>query len=557
MLEVVITEKGGSQRRVEFDKNEITIGRVQGNDIILPKGNVSKRHSRIVLKDDRFIVVDLKSTNGTYVNGRKITSPLVIKPGDKIYIGDFILTIDGEGAAEPAQAPESARVPVPVPEPPTRPVPSSVPPPLPGTGPTEQIQRHSIPHPQVVHEEPTVQRAPAARRTDPHALRPDLDTTLTLLMKRIARVFDAHDPDPRGLYDEARRASAKAAIEAAVAELEADGLLDDSVDLAWLANAALREAVGLGDLEPLMANESVREIIVEGPRQFLADLGAGLQAVDGRFSSSAAALTVARRLVGQAGGQLDPSVPIYEATLPHGPHVTVIQPPIAVRGPLIEIRRMASGLSIDDLVQLGSLTEEMRQLLGRAVTTHRHIAVVGPSGSGVTTLLGALASMVPAGERILTVEAVPDLSIDHDHVVALTSGGSGQITLRELVQRATLLRGDRLIVDDLRGAEVLDALAALAARQAGGLLGVHASIEGGSVEALSTLARLERDIPDSTLHALLGRGAQVLVQLARTGDGRRRVRAISEVVVGAGVAQARDLYVYDGAFKATGHKPRL
>src|SRR5262245_22483404 len=99
MFSVVITEKGGAQRRMEFDKNEVTIGRVQVNDIILPKGNVSKRHSRIVLKDSRFIVVDLKSTNGTYVNGRKITSPLVVKPGDKIYIGDFILTLEDQAGA--------------------------------------------------------------------------------------------------------------------------------------------------------------------------------------------------------------------------------------------------------------------------------------------------------------------------------------------------------------------------------------------------------------------------------------------------------------------------
>ncbi|MFT5358717.1 MAG: pilus assembly protein CpaF, partial [Polyangiales bacterium] len=109
MFAVVITEKSGGQRRMEFDKNEVTIGRVQGNDIILPKGNVSKRHSRIVLKDNRFIVVDLKSTNGTYVNGRKITSPLVVKPGDKVYIGDFIMNVEelAAVASPPADAPGS------------------------------------------------------------------------------------------------------------------------------------------------------------------------------------------------------------------------------------------------------------------------------------------------------------------------------------------------------------------------------------------------------------------------------------------------------------------
>ncbi|MEO0322522.1 MAG: FHA domain-containing protein, partial [Myxococcota bacterium] len=126
MFAVVITEKGGAQRRVEFDKSEVTIGRVQGNDVILPKGNVSKRHSRIVLKDGRFIVVDLKSTNGTYVNGRKITSPLVVKPGDKVYIGDFILTVEegplADGSSPPV--PEPARLPAPAPAPRPAPAPS-------------------------------------------------------------------------------------------------------------------------------------------------------------------------------------------------------------------------------------------------------------------------------------------------------------------------------------------------------------------------------------------------------------------------------------------------
>ena len=115
MFSITVTEKGGEQRRLDFDKPEITIGRVQGNDVILPKGNVSKRHARIVLKDGKFIIVDLKSTNGTYVNGRKITSPLVVKHSDKIYIGDFIVGVDeaasadGDNASEPTNAPPSER----------------------------------------------------------------------------------------------------------------------------------------------------------------------------------------------------------------------------------------------------------------------------------------------------------------------------------------------------------------------------------------------------------------------------------------------------------------
>src|SRR5262245_22766381 len=127
MFSITVTEKGGDQKRLDFDKPEITIGRVQGNDIILPKGNVSKRHSRIVLKDGKFIIVDLKSTNGTYVNGRKITSPLVIKDSDKIYIGDFIITVEepnGASAHLGASAPGASAPPLPPPG-------ASAPPPLP------------------------------------------------------------------------------------------------------------------------------------------------------------------------------------------------------------------------------------------------------------------------------------------------------------------------------------------------------------------------------------------------------------------------------------------
>src|SRR6202007_376527 len=113
MFAILINEKGGEQKRLDFDKPEITIGRVQGNDIILPKGNVSKRHSRIVLKDGKFIIVDLKSTNGTYVNGRKITSPLVVKDSDKIYIGDFIVGVDEAASAEPDSASEPTTAPPP------------------------------------------------------------------------------------------------------------------------------------------------------------------------------------------------------------------------------------------------------------------------------------------------------------------------------------------------------------------------------------------------------------------------------------------------------------
>src|SRR5437867_3495561 len=169
MFTVIITEKGGDQRRLDFDKPEVTIGRVQGNDIILPKGNISKRHSRIVLKDGRFVIVDLKSTNGTYVNGRRITSPLVIKGGDKVYIGDFILTIEEGGAviapsdgAGAAEAPRPASVAAATSNDRGSAVRPSVPPPVPAAAPAREPVK-----PFALDEEP-----PEAPRQRPPSNRP-------------------------------------------------------------------------------------------------------------------------------------------------------------------------------------------------------------------------------------------------------------------------------------------------------------------------------------------------------------------------------------------------
>jgi len=172
MFTIIVTEKGGDQRRHEFDKNEVTIGRVQGNDIILPKGNVSKRHARIVLKDGKFIIVDLKSTNGTYVNGRKITSPLVVKENDKIYIGDFILGVDESGAAAAAE-PEAPMVAEPEPEP--APAPPSPPsPPAPVAAPPSPAPAPPAPAPPAPSPPPPTRTAPPRRPPPPTSAPPPL-----------------------------------------------------------------------------------------------------------------------------------------------------------------------------------------------------------------------------------------------------------------------------------------------------------------------------------------------------------------------------------------------
>ncbi len=647
MFTVVITEKGGAQRRTEFDKNEVTIGRVQGNDIILPKGNVSKRHSRIVLKDNRFIVVDLKSTNGTYVNGRKITSPLVVKTGDKIYIGDFILTIEGAeglgegdeaqpsqrapGSAPPASAPRppapamqadepeptpppsaaerfrleedpsevnqpvrlpprpvvptqqgsppgpapapvpQAAAPAPAPAPPvaTAPVPVPAAPPAPAPLPPRPVIAPApapapVPSPNVSARVMATYPAPAPveaaapinvprAAAPPSVPAPGMDGALRNVMLRMSSSFDIGNSQARALHDQDRWSEAQHAIQNAIESLTSEGVLD-GIDSQRLAEAALREAVGLGALENYLSDDGVREVIVEGPNRIVADFGSGLQEAPGSFSSSDALLTIARRLVAQAGHNLEPNKPILEVTLPYGPRVTVVQPPIAVRGPIIEIRRTATVTSLAQLVQQTVLSQPMADLLGRAVGARRNIVVAGPSGAGVTTVLGALLALTPENDRIVTVEDVPDLAVQRKHVVSLAAGaGSNGVTFRDVVVQAGRMRADWLVVDDVRGPEAQDVLRLLAARRPGNLVGVHAAGSGAALAHLGLLSRLGGPVSDEALQELLAASVHLVVQVDRIEGNHRRIVGITELTSKGRGFESKELFSFNGkGFQSSG-----
>ncbi len=573
MFAVVITEKGGAQRRMEFDKNEVTIGRVQGNDIILPKGNVSKRHSRIVLKDSRFIVVDLKSTNGTYVNGRKITSPLVVKPGDKVYIGDFILTVEDLGAQAEAPPVEDARRgppplrsnPPPAPSAPVPPAaPSAGPPPLGGpSGPPSQPyaappsqasmapasvapsqapmappapqpalapQPAPAPQPQPAPQpakptpavaapvEPATRQAPPGYGPPP-AVAP-APTGLRAVMSALRGAFPALvDADAMGSDDGRRWAEAKAAIARVMGELAGQGAVD--ANDTRLAGAALREAVGLGALEALLGDEDIQEIVVEGPSKVLVDRGQGLVPSEASFSSAAMLTVIARRLV--ARGPTSPEGPVLTGVLPEGGQVTVMLPPVAPGGPVIEVRR-GGGPTIEAFVARGVLSTEGASVLRVAVEEGKTVAVVGPADADVSALVAALAALVDPSDRVVAVSRGATSPIDLPHVVHLCASGLG---LGELALQAARLHADHLFVDGAADGSTFDALAALASHGGGGFLGANvASVQdpGASLVFLATLSGRAAD----TAAQLVARAVQVVVHVVRHTDGPK-VAGVVEV----------------------------
>ena len=446
VFSILITERGGAQRQLDLEAAEVSIGRLEDNDVVLPRSNVSKRHAQLVLKDDRYVLVDLRSTNGTYLNGRRITAPMIVVFGDKIYIGDFILALQDTprrhvvprrrepppthpGAsrcrrpadpAEPvAEAPAASRAPAPARSrrrmrrgpvagrrpgrssprldaaaatatsfalvaPPTTLSSSSLPPsPLPPSSSSaastaaaahsaalrahdeadtaERVKRVTGPAPRVSSVPPRVQDPESGHgpATSPAVLAPSvrLQGALQTLMERLATRMDVTESNERAFPSEHQ-----GTLEALIDELAREGVIGPDLDRRFLTQAALSEAVGLGPLDRLFANRSVREVVVDGPSRILADLGGGLSPVSSFFSSAQAVQVALRRLCARAGTRARQRGPIEELELPDGSQVQVLLPPLSPSGPLISIRcPLRAATSADSLVTEGVLSMDMLQ----------------------------------------------------------------------------------------------------------------------------------------------------------------------------------------------------
>lgn len=498
MYAVVITDEGGVRKRLDFSKPEVTVGRVQGNDIVLPKRNVSKQHARLTLKDDQPLVVDLNSTNGTWVNGRKITSPHPLKQGDKIYIADFILTL--EPANDRVQQSVGPRVSEPPPLPPKKAAlaESSVPARRPPVSPRPAASNSRAPAasdlggtslPPSAEERatdapptPAPEPAPAPKKTRaPGPTSNPLDVLLTRLAERI----DIDDVDPAAIKNQERWSATRAAIAETFLAMQADGSVQADVDMRHIAHVALHEAVGLGALDDLLSDESVRAIFIEGHDRILVDKGEGLARLQSGFSSPRALERIARRLAAQAGRELGASQALH-GRLSFGPRLTILQAPLVARGPVIELR-VGVARSLNDLAEAGWMSADAATHLAKAVAECRNIVVAGPRGSGVTEILSALANELSKDERIVAVEAVPDLEIDRTRLVSLASSDAG-MSLSEAIEQGARLRADRLVINDLSGAHTMVALSTLLGREPGHLLGVSCWSHKGPIEGLTLAA---------------------------------------------------------------------
>ncbi|GAB2802647.1 CpaF family protein [Streptomyces sp. NPDC054796] len=304
-------------------------------------------------------------------------------------------------------------------------------------------------------------------------------------------------------------------------------------DRALLVRRVVDEALGLGVLEPLLEDATITEIMVNGPDQVFVERAGRVEQVPVRFASDEQLMQTIERIVSTVNRRVDESNPMVDARLPTGERVNVIIPPLALTGPTLTIRRFPRAYALHELIALGTLDEHIVSLLSAFIRARFNLIVSGGTGSGKTTLLNALSGLIPERERIITVEDAAELQLQQQHVIRLETRppnveGKGQITVRDLVRNSLRMRPDRIIVGEVRGGETLDMLQAMSTGHDGSLATVHANSSEDALMRLQTLASMsEVEIPFPALQDQINSAVDVIIQLARMGDGSRKVVEIS------------------------------
>lgn len=338
----------------------------------------------------------------------------------------------------------------------------------------------------------------------------------------------------------------------------------------------LHEVLGLGPLEPLLADQTVNDILVNGYKQVFVERSGRLELTPVRFKDNAHLKKIIERIVSRIGRRIDESSPMVDARLADGSRVNAIIPPLAIDGPSLSIRKFSKDpLQLYHLIEKQSLTPEIGELLKAIVQARLNVLISGGTGSGKTTLLNVLSGFIPNNERIVTIEDAAELQLRQDHVVRLETRpsnieGKGEVAQRELVKNALRMRPDRIILGEVRGAESLDMLQAMNTGHDGSLTTVHANSCRDALTRIETLVSMAGfNLAAKAMRHYVSSALDVIIQIARLSDGTRKLISLQEVVGMEGdLITLQELFTFQqtgldenrrvkGRFKATGVRPKF
>jgi len=343
-----------------------------------------------------------------------------------------------------------------------------------------------------------------------------------------------------------------------------------------LVTVLLDDMLGLGPIEPLLADETVTDIMVNGPKQVYVERRGKLELTDVTFRDNGHVMSVATRIVTQIGRRIDESTPLVDARLADGSRVNIIAPPLAIDGTSISIRKFAKkGITLDIMAKQGNISPAMAVVLKIAARARLNILISGGTGSGKTTLLNAMSQMIDAGERIVTIEDAAELQLQQPHVVRLETRppnleGKGEITMRDLVKNTLRMRPDRIILGEIRGAEAMDVLQAMNTGHDGSLSTIHANRPREALTRLENMVGMSGiNLPAKAVRQQIAAAVHMIVQVSRMRDGMRRITSVTEVVGMEGeIITTQDLFTYQfegegpdgklkGSFNSSGLRPHF
>ncbi len=512
----------------ELDPGIYSVGADPENRIALIGRGISGRHAILTLRATGAWIEDLDSPEGTYLDDCAIAGRVAVPPGQPVRIGPCRLTLftappppDEEPAPPAAVAPSiqsqdsSGRRggrPSNVENKPVSPSPGgsgSVP-----TAPAPAADRPAAPDLRVMAQKQTIKRQ----------IHRELLTRLDI--KRLT----ATQVDERELHKRVLHT-----VETIVGEVSRR--LPPEIQVQALIKEIYDEAVGLGPLEDLLADDDVNEIMVNGPNRIYIERHGRIELTDRVFLDDRSVMAIIERIVSPLGRRIDESQPYVDARLRDGSRVNAIIHPLSLTGPSITIRKFARvPFTEDDLIRMGTWTHDMADFLNACVRARKNLVISGGTGSGKTTLLNVISRYLPEEERIITIEDAAELRLKQPHVISLEARtpnieGKGAVTIRDLVRNSLRMRPDRIVVGECRGGEALDMLQAMNTGHDGSLTTIHANSPRDVISRLETLVLMAgMDLPLRAIREQIASAVDIIVHEARFSDGTRKVTAISEIV---------------------------
>jgi pilus assembly protein CpaF len=377
------------------------------------------------------------------------------------------------------------------------------------------------------NEEPTPRQPVAGGRA------PRLGEELEQLVYRYhQRLIDELEAEKlEAMPPDKRRQAVQEAVRALLARESLNALVRDAV-----AARVVDEVVGFGPIQPLLNDDSVSEVMINTPEEVYFERDGILYQSDVCFRDAKHVMQIIERIIAPLGRRVDESSPMVDARLPDGSRVNVIIPPLSPRSPTLTIRKFrADKMTMEDLVNVGSITAELGQFVGNCVEVRLNLLISGGTGSGKTTLLNALSAFIPDSERIVTIEDPLELKLQQPHVVSLEArpaniDGKGEVTQRDLLRNSLRMRPDRIIIGEVRGGEAFDMLNAMNTGHEGSLSTIHANSPRDGLARMENMVLMANlDLPQQAIREQISSALHLLIQIARFRDGTRRVTHVTEV----------------------------